>query len=202
MLEPDELVHFDNLLVPISSSFSPDDPNLTPAAVVDAPYLPALQARLAEPKPRSRSSGKRIIYLRRLHYVAPDGSMARTIVNQDEVIATVEKFGAAVMSPEAMSAGEQRATFHDADLVVSMAGSALANAVFCRPGTTVLVICQNQIVSPEYFGIVFDALGLNYVVVACPPVPGTNPHVSHRSVMVDIDVLREALDAALNLART
>lgn len=199
-LEPDDLAHFDNLVVPVSSSFSPDDPRLTTASVSDVPYLPELRSRLQGTPTGTESSGGKVLYLKRPVYAAPAGSIPRTIANQDEVIDCVESLGATVISPEAMSAREQRAALRDADVVISMAGSALANAVFCRPGATIILICQNAVVSPEYFGIVFDALGLNYIVVACPPVAGSNSHASHLSVTVDTKLLRRAFESARGMA--
>jgi capsular polysaccharide biosynthesis protein len=183
------------LIVPISSSFSPDDPLLTSNSVIDAPYLNKLRFRLSGfDHGNETSDQKKILYIKRETYPAGDGAISRSIINQDEVIAYLEALGATVVSPENLTAEDQRKIFHSADIVVAMAGSALANAVFCRPGTAIILICQNRIVSPAYFGAMFGELGLNYAVVACPPVDGTNPHPSHLSVTVDIPMLREAME--------
>jgi len=167
---------------------------LTSNSVIDAPYLNELRSRLTGIKPRNASRQNKILYIKRETYSAGDGAISRSIVNQTEVIAHLEGLGATIVSPESLSAVEQREVFQDADIVVAMAGSALANAVFCRPGASIVLICQNRIVSPPYFGIMFGELGLNYAVVACPPVAGTNPHPSHLSVTVDIPTLREAIE--------
>lgn len=135
-----------------------------------------------------------MLFCKRPFYKTPEGAISRTIINQDEVIAFIEAEGGKVISPEAMTADEQRDAFSSASIIIAMAGSALANAVFCRPGTTIIMVCQNQIVQPAYFGFMFDALGLNFAVVACEPVEGSNPHPSHLSVTVDLEILKQAIE--------
>ncbi len=194
VLKADELVHFETLIVPVSSSFSPDDPGLASHAVFDAPYLNELRSRLVGQQiSRSSSERPRVIFVKRSPYTAPDGSMARSIINQDEVIRFLEAFGATIISPEHMSVVEQREAFNSADVIVALAGAALTNTIFCRPGTSIVSISQDRVVSPEYFGIMFGELGLNYVVVASPPVMHSNPHPSHRSVNVELSNLARAL---------
>ena len=202
VLEHPELVHFDELIVPVSSSFSPDDPAMTSKSVFDAPYLGILrEALLIGMRPQSVLDRKRIIYVKRPFLQNNAGEIARTIINQQEVIEYLEGQGATVVSPEKMTVDEQRAIFSSADVVVAMAGSALANTIFCQPGTSVILICQNQIVSPEYFGTMSDELGLKYTVIACQPVEGSNTHPSHLSVTVKIPLLQESLDSALSEAK-
>ncbi len=193
-LASDELVQFEELIVPISSSFSPDDPLETPKSVLDAPYLKELRLRLADSNGKNASERSRILYIKRPHYVSPEGVLARTIFNQDEVIEFVQQMGATVVSPENLNVETQRQLFGNADIVIGMAGSALANTIFCRPGASVILICQDEIVSPEYFGLMFGELGLTYAVVACPAIANSNPHPAHRSVTVDIAALRQALE--------
>jgi capsular polysaccharide biosynthesis protein len=115
-------------------------------------------------------------------------------VNQDKVIEFLRQMGATVISPENLPVEEQRELFSNADIVTGMAGSALANTIFCRPEASAILICQDEIVSPEYFGLMFGELGLNYAVVSCPAVADSNPHPSHRSVTVDMAALRQALE--------
>jgi capsular polysaccharide biosynthesis protein len=191
-MEADDLIRFETLAVPVSSSYSPDDPNRSDDAVMDVPYLPDLRSRLT--KPGKLADNRSILFIKRQFYQTEDGGISRTILNQEDVIACIAAQGGEVISPELMTIEAQREAFSGAGIVVAMAGSALANVIFCRPGTTIIMICQNKIVHPAYFGLMFDALGLNFLIVASEPVDGSNPHPSHLSVNVDIGVLRKAID--------
>jgi capsular polysaccharide biosynthesis protein len=190
-MAPDDLIGFEALAVPVSSSYSPDDPARSNEAVMDAPYLPELRDRLVN---ASGGSGGKILFVKRQFYQTESGAISRTIINQDDVIAFVQANDGETISPEAMTVEAQREAFSNADVVIAMAGSALANVIFCRPGTTIVMVCQNKIVQPAYFGMMFDALGLNFVVVASEPVQGSNPHPSHLSVTVDIGALQQAIE--------
>ena len=192
VMEADDLIRFETLAVPVSSSYSPDDPNRSDDAVMDVPYLPDLRSKLT--KPGKLADDRSILFIKRQFYQTENGAISRTILNQEDVIACIAAQGGEVISPELMTIEAQREAFSGAGIVVAMAGGALANVIFCRPGTTIIMICQNKIVQPAYFGLMFDALGLNFLIVASEPVDGSNPHPSHLSVNVDIGVLRKALD--------
>lgn len=193
VMEPHELLHVGELIVPVSSSYSPEDPLRTDQSVFDSPYLPELQS-IVQHGTEMPDHGRRILYIERQNYRMNDGTIARTIVNQDAVIDHMRKIGALIVRPERMTIAEQRETFGNCDLVVGMAGAAFANTIFCKPGTSVVMLCQNATVKPEYFGLMFDILGINFSVVACPPVQGTNHHASHLSVTSDINVLAAAIE--------
>ena len=196
-MEPSDLVHFNALAVPISSSYSPDDPSRSGEAVIDFPYLPKLRDRLAPAMGRLRK-GQKVVFIKRPVYRTEKGELSRNIVNQDEIIAHIEAIGGETASPEKLTVEAQRQLFAGADTVVAMAGSALANLVFCRAGTTVVMVCQNKTVQPAYFGMMCEALGLRLIVVACPPVEGTSPHPSHLSVTVDLEMLKQAIDFGMD----
>jgi hypothetical protein len=194
VLTSNELILFNELLVPVASSFSPDDPNSARLAVYDVPYIKDLQIRLMGSNPGQVPDPTNILFVKRKFYQAPNGEIARTILNQDEVISFLDGFGAIAISPEEMSFSDQRELFHSANTVVAMAGAALANAVFCRPGTNIIIICQDRNVFPEYFCLMLEELGLRVSVVASKGVQGSSHHPSHLSVIVDIADLRDALN--------
>jgi capsular polysaccharide biosynthesis protein len=192
---PNDLVQVGELLVPSSADFSPDDAPGSKAAVFDAPYLPTLCERLSRICVPSAHSQAKIAFIRRPdHY--------RGIVNQNEVVAFMESQGAAIIQPETMTMAAQINLFRQVEIVVGVAGAGLINSVFCRPGVSIIALCQNQIVNPEYFAFVADALTLHYSVVACEPVPGTHHQPSHLSVVADIDALKQAMAWAREASST
>jgi len=78
-----------------------------------------------------RAGAKRI-------YVSRLGSLKRVLVNEAELEQHLAARGFTIVKPEALSVREQVALFHQADVIVAPAGAALANVLFCRPGTKVV----------------------------------------------------------------
>ncbi len=73
-------------------------------------------------------------------YVSRLGSLKRELVNEVELEAALSARGFAIVRPETLSVREQIALFHHAETVVAPAGAALANVLFCKPGTKVVEI--------------------------------------------------------------
>jgi capsular polysaccharide biosynthesis protein len=196
VMAPDDLVHVDDLVVPSSAAFSPDHFERAKEAVFDAPYLRALRPRLSSLYAPPRGETGKIVFIRRTDVDLGNGLRHRNIVNQEEVALRLERLGAIVVQPETMTMAAQIALFRQADVVVGMAGAGLTNAVFCRPGTALVLLCQNRIVNPEYFAFMADALELHYAVVACEPVLGSSEHPAHLSIKVALDNLDRAMSWA------
>jgi capsular polysaccharide biosynthesis protein len=73
-------------------------------------------------------------------YVQRKGAVSRRIVNEAELESTLEREGFIVVDAAALSVTEQIALFKGARTIVSAHGSALANLIFCRPGTSVIEV--------------------------------------------------------------
>ena len=70
---------------------------------------------------------------------------SRNIVNRAEMIEALKPLGFVAIQPEKLSFDEQALTFADADIIVSEFGAAMANVMFCRPGTKVVeIIAEGQ----------------------------------------------------------
>lgn len=80
------------------------------------------------------SPGKRKIYISR------QSALSRLTLNEVEVQFELRAAGFEVFELENMSADEQRNLFHSASHIVATHGAALANLVYCRPGTRILEI--------------------------------------------------------------
>jgi len=64
----------------------------------------------------------------------------RSLVNEREILAAFQERGYRIIEPEKMSFCEQVLTFRNARLVAGLGGAGMFNAVFCRPGTSVISI--------------------------------------------------------------
>ena len=83
------------------------------------------------------------------------------MINEDELVAVLTKFGFKSIAPESMSVAEQISLFATAEVVIGAHGAALTNTVFCSPGTKVI-----EIFAPDYVNHCYRKLssqvGLEY----------------------------------------
>jgi capsular polysaccharide biosynthesis protein len=91
----------------------------------------------------------------------------RRVVNRAELAPVLERHGIEVVEPSAMSPVDQIAMFRDAELVVGVTGSGLANCVFSR-GAHVVELVPGSEVLPHFFYLA-TAKGLPYDYVVSPP---------------------------------
>jgi len=140
----------------------PEDGVAIEPAVLVAPTLPGTRRgmpRWAADFLRSRLSSTSPA-LRRLYI--PRSS--RKPVNDDRLIEIAESYGFEIYRPENDPDGQIKA-FAAAAVVVGAHGAALANLVFCRPGTRVLELVPTDHVFPYYFAIA-EAADLEYAYLA------------------------------------
>ena len=103
---------------------------------------------------------RRRIFVDRVH-------SPRRVVNRAELTPVLERHGIEVVEPSAMSAVDQIAMFRDAELVVGVTGSGLANCVFSR-GAHLVELVPGSEVLPHFFYLA-TAKGLPYDYVVSPP---------------------------------
>ncbi|HTD37652.1 MAG TPA: glycosyltransferase 61 family protein [Candidatus Limnocylindrales bacterium] len=88
----------------------------------------------------------------------------RKPVNDDRLIEIAQSCGFEIYRPENDVEGQMK-TFASAAVVVAAHGAALANLVFCRPGTRVLELIPTDHVFPYFFAIA-EAADLEYAYLA------------------------------------
>ncbi len=70
---------------------------------------------------------------------------SRNLLNRAEMIEALKTLGFVAVQPEKLSFDEQALTFAEAEIVVCEFGAAMANVMFCRPGTKVIeIIAEGQ----------------------------------------------------------
>jgi capsular polysaccharide biosynthesis protein len=103
-------------------------------------------------------------------YIKRRGS--RRVANDAMVENYLTALGFTSVYLENMAFAEQIALFASASFIVAMHGAALANLLFCQPGTRVLEISPDVEFRP-YFWMIAEKLGLAYGVLACATTDGT-----------------------------
>lgn len=94
-------------------------------------------------------------------YISRSQSANRRIINEDEVINLLNKFGFKSVTLELMSVREQAALLANAKVVVAPHGSGLTNTIFCKQGTKVIEIFSPNYVYPCYW-LISNLVGLDY----------------------------------------
>ncbi|HAJ61641.1 MAG TPA: hypothetical protein DCP31_22295 [Cyanobacteria bacterium UBA8543] len=94
-------------------------------------------------------------------YISRSQAANRRIINEDEVISLLNKFGFQSVTLESMSVREQATLLANAKVVVAPHGGGLTNSVFCNPGTKII-----EIFSPNYvyhcYWLISNIVGLEY----------------------------------------
>jgi capsular polysaccharide biosynthesis protein len=124
------------------------------------------------------------------------GVANRATLNDEEVRALLEPAGFETMAMDGRSVAEQAELFAGAEVVVSPHGAALANTVFCRPGTTVIELLGRNTVRTCFARLAWRR-ELDYEMVL-----GTEPAIPARlwdwqmdaDTAADVPALRKALE--------
>ena len=142
--------------------------------------------------------GRRRIFASRQSFATPK----RRVANWAAVQPVLEAFGFEVVELGQMSARDQISLFSQAQFVLGVHGSDLANLIFCEPGTTALVIENERNV---YHGlsvsldILSQIVGVAYHCMIADEAIDPDADYSHfptlhnRDVLIDPDRLRDTL---------
>jgi capsular polysaccharide biosynthesis protein len=130
----------------------------------------------------------RRIYVRR-------NSNTRNIINADEMEELLVSRGFAVVEPERLTFGEQVALFSNADIVVGATGAALANLIFCRPSTKIVILISDFKYMPYWYWQNMAAAVGNEVIYVLGSCASAAPHL-HSDFRVDRCDMIGAIDSA------
>lgn len=136
-------------------------------------------------------------------YVSRRGSLKHPLLNEAELEAALEARGFLVVRPEAWSIRDHIILFHRADLVVGATGVAMANVLFCRPGTQVVEI-QPDGLAGGWVRDLARRIGAGQRTFVAPSLPneteilieGLRPPASEFVWRLDLDAFLAFLDEA------
>jgi tetratricopeptide (TPR) repeat protein/capsular polysaccharide biosynthesis protein len=86
-------------------------------------------------------------------YISRSKARYRRVLNEEDVVEVLAKYGFVSVLPELMSLEEQIACFAGAEAIVAAHGSGLTNTVFCTAGTKVIELVSPHYISHYYWGI-------------------------------------------------
>lgn len=94
-------------------------------------------------------------------YLSREGAGIRRVTNEPAVVAMLERYGFESVETGSIPFRRQAELFRSADIVVAPCGAALANLMFCRPGTRVLEFFPGDY-ADDCFLRMSRVLGLEY----------------------------------------
>ena len=86
-------------------------------------------------------------------YISRNLASWRRVVNEEEVVNMLEKFGFIRLTLESISIAEQASYMAAAKVILAPHGAGLTNLVFCSPGTKVIEIFSPKYISSSYWQI-------------------------------------------------
>ncbi|MEG3983879.1 glycosyltransferase 61 family protein, partial [Microcoleus sp. T3B2] len=129
-------------------------------------------------------------------YITRQQASYRRIVNEEEVVNYLQKFGFRSVKLETMSVAEQAACLAAAKVVVAPHGAGLTNLVFCTPGTKVIEIFSPMYV-PSCYWTISNLCGLEHYSLIGDLVNDRTPiKPLHKDMRLDV----KSLEKLMNLA--
>jgi capsular polysaccharide biosynthesis protein len=139
---------------------------------------------LATSMPNNNSTHLEKIYVKR-------DSVVRRLINAEEVEDILRLHGFTSVDPGKLSFREQVSLFSHAKVIVGATGAAMANAVFCKPGTKIgILIAKHKHMIYKYWPAMLSPFKINvsYLLGAIVASHGRGIHgdfVVHESAIID-----------------
>lgn len=139
--------------------------------------------------PTVNASGGKRIYVRR-------NSGLRKLVNDQQISEALTAAGFTVIAPEELSFSEQVRLFSQAELVIGATGAAMANLIFCPPGSRVHVLmAQHEDMPYWYWQRLADCIGIE-LTYGLGEVCAAHEKGFHADFTVNIKHIEDALHNA------
>jgi capsular polysaccharide biosynthesis protein len=122
----------------------------------------------------------------------------RVVTNEDRVVAALAAYGFEVVEDGQRPVEEQIGLFREVSVIVAPHGAALANLVWCRPGTLVIELLPSHYRMVHYRDL-SAMLGLRYHTLAETSSTAPTAHwtASTDDLAVNVDALRRMLEEHL-----
>lgn len=126
-------------------------------------------------------------------YITRRGARIRRVVNEAELLGLLEPLGFQRVELDGRSVVEQAGLFHRAEAIIAPHGAALANLVFCCPGTKVVEIQPHKL--QDVFFRLARRMSICYSYLRSSTGP-THPVNNHQDLTVDLEQMRRTLALA------
>lgn len=136
--------------------------------------------------PKTAGCGRRI-------YLSRQDAATRRLVNEEDFVRLLARFGFVRLLPSQMSVQQQVDACAGADVVVAAHGAALANTLYCRPGTRVIELFS-PVHASTFFVMLSKMCGLPHALVPVAlvdPRPDLSP--LHHQWEADLDAMERTL---------
>ncbi len=130
-------------------------------------------------------------------YISRKLAKKRKVLNEDEVVATLSKYGFIEVAAEELPFAEQVALFARAESIVSSHGAGLGNLLFAPRGCKVLEILDRDYVNDHYYSL-SGIMDLDYYYQLTSSVnadKGKSLTKGHDHIYIDIPTLENSLKA-------
>ncbi len=127
----------------------------------------------------------------RRFYLSREGAAIRRVTNEPAIVAMLSRYGFEFIEPAGIPFSQQAELFRSADIIVAPHGAALANLMFCRPGTRLLEFFPADYIDDCYLRI-SKAMELDYHYLI-----GGARDFPRRDYAMNPDELEAALKAAM-----
>jgi hypothetical protein len=133
-------------------------------------------------------------------YITRNDSRSRNVINENELIALLDRFGFTTLSLSGLSFEEQVRLFNNAEVIVSPHGAGLANLVFCKEGTKIIEIFSKGWVGTMYYDLA-QKLGLeyHYQLDRVSASPKSAEEAKHKHFLVDIATVEKTLKSLIKM---
>jgi capsular polysaccharide biosynthesis protein len=138
-------------------------------------------------------------------YISRKGANYRRLLNEEELMLCLQRYGFISVTLEALSVREQIAVFANAEVIISPHGAGLANIVFSQPSTKLIEIFMPDEVLFYYWQIA-SYIGLNYYYLLAEQAEssgqilsvghGISMSLSVGDLVVNLNELQEILQLA------
>lgn len=140
---------------------------------------------------RARLGGSSAEAPSELYVIRPPSPTGRAVLNQFEVIKTMQDLGFAAIEPGSLALPEQVAVFSQARLVLAPSGAAVANLFWMTPGNCMAVLIQDLAnINYWFFHALAQACGVRLVYLPVPSIPDSHSHKIHSNVLIPPENLK------------
>jgi capsular polysaccharide biosynthesis protein len=130
---------------------------------------------------------------RRRILISREHASRRRLVNERELASKLQPYGFETISLERLALVEQIRAFANAEFVLGMHGSGLANPIFCPHDATIIEVIPRDFPCPDFYRLA-TSVGLRYCVVFGDSVGDGNP--GNRDMVAPME---ELVDMVKNL---